>query len=88
MRTRAEWFGLLGLHNYLTPSDAFRAFAATHYTASSEQLNELLSEPCATMKEAIFSGIRLSDPAVRRMRTNLGVIAYLPIWEQWAFKKD
>jgi hypothetical protein len=85
MRTRAEWFGLLSLHNWYTAQHAFDAFNLTWSTKnlSIEQRIEKLSEPCATMKVAVFEGINLNDAAVKKLRTGLGVIAYDQTWKQF-----
>ena len=85
MRTRAEWYGLLSLHNWFTAQHAFDAFNQTWSAKNltKEQRNAKLSEPCATMKAAIFDGINLNDAAVKKLRTGLGVIAYDQIWKQF-----
>lgn len=84
MRTRAEWFGLLSLHNWHTAQGAFDAFNLTwSVKLTNEQRIAKLSEPCATMKSAIFDGINLNDAAVKKLRTGLGVIAYNEMWKQF-----
>ena len=84
MRTRAEWYGLLSLHNWFTAQHAFDAFNQTwSIKLTKEQRIEKLSELCATMKVAIFEGINLNDAAVKKLRTGLGVIAYDQMWKQF-----
>lgn len=84
MRTRAEWYGLLSLHNWYTAQHAFDAFNLTwSVKLTKEERNAKLSEPCATMKVAIFDGINLNDAAVKKLRTGLGVIAYDQMWKQF-----
>lgn len=88
MRTRAEWFGLLGLLDPYSPAQAFTALMTTHYNTPIEDIKKLLAEPCSTMKEAIFGGINLRDRAVVKMRTELGTKAYHPMFAQWATTKS
>jgi hypothetical protein len=85
MKTRAEWFGLLSLHNWYTAQHAFDAFNLTWSTKNltKEQRIEKLSELCPTMKIAVFEGINLNDAAVKKLRTGLGVIAYDQLWKQF-----
>lgn len=84
MRTRAEWYGLLSLHNWYTAQHAFDAFNLTwSVKLTKEERIKKLSEPCATMKVAIFDGINLNDAAVKKLRTGLGVIAYDQMWKQF-----
>lgn len=84
MRTRAEWLGLLSLNNWYTAQTAFEAFTISHSsTLTSEQREALLMQPCKSMKEAIFDGIKLNDAKVKKLRSGLGTIAYDARWKQF-----